>query len=761
MKSIIRTISVILALVMASLMPVQAFAAADSASYISEIVTVTAGSFSEAKEKLEAAGYKAVGNGNLNATLTTGVYLGYKETDDRNDAVTDIAGMNMTGKFSYSDYKQIMESYREDIEATVENFECSIEEFQLNFGAETKNASLAWTALNMYKDDDSGKLMGDYFLDYDFSDEAKESMTDTLMQANSDVVVALIKILTFAADPDDTTFIERMVKTGPDGVSERYAKAYQTTAQAQKAMAKEYGSDAQTLYENWDVFYNVLLSVEKELIKSDSSGDITVSDGIYDVEAADLSYVEDVPENVRDYMEAYLTLGSKAAAMSNANDVVLYSLLENTAFGEGTLLDYFKRPSSDVELSELYVLVDSLSEAQRSELEYVGIYDILTSAFSDVEADENADGALLEQAEENTNDYTELAQSFEPVSIFENVDRSIFEDGVAFTSSAVNHEALSGRSWLDRLCGVVSPSSDYWTPLTVVSWISTAVLGTVCLTSRCVFAYEGKVYNTAKEVFEHSDIKAEYDEVFEAFKNNLIERNQTYDEDIVYDIILDREESLARNYKAAEENLAAVKTRTEKVQSSMAMVHCVSFLLLIVALAIDVWTLIDYIISDDAPTEESVPHHIMATADTAYGEDYVYYGAVKTLDGKAADTNNHEADAATGWLVLYTTKDANAGEPICSDNLRVKTGNSNLGETASFAHLFNETAALNLTSEIYTGTPDSVSGTYIVFDREGISAAASAISGGVAALIAAAGLALGAVAGSVITSAVKKKKADK
>ena len=193
--------------------------------------------------------------------------------------------------------------------------------------------------------------------------------------------------------------------------------------------------------------------------------------------------------------------------------------------------------------------------------------------------------------------------------------------------------------------------------------------------------------------------------------------------------------------------------RTVKISG---VVKVASFVLLAVILVFDVYTVVDYFMQDD-PTEEAIPHHMMATATTAYGEDYVYYQTVKTLDGEAADVNAHKADPKTGWLVLYTTKDANAGDAICAGNINVHIGDTNIGD-ASAAHLFNENAALNTTAAIYTGVDDTVGGTYILFERNTSALTGSAISGGTAALIAAGGFVLGGALGSIITALAKKKK---
>ena len=115
-----KVLAVILAVVIGLTASVNAFAASAKKTYISDIVAVTAKDEADAKSQLEKEGYKLISNSNVNSSLKTGVYIGYKETDNAEEAITDIAGMNMTGKYSYSDYKTMLQK-RNDIISTKMN----------------------------------------------------------------------------------------------------------------------------------------------------------------------------------------------------------------------------------------------------------------------------------------------------------------------------------------------------------------------------------------------------------------------------------------------------------------------------------------------------------------------------------------------------------------------------------------------------------------------------------------------------------------
>ena len=62
------------------------------------------------------------------------VYIGYKTTTERKDAITDIALMNMKGSYSIDDYDTLMDDYmREQIIPLVDGFIAAIEEYRENY----------------------------------------------------------------------------------------------------------------------------------------------------------------------------------------------------------------------------------------------------------------------------------------------------------------------------------------------------------------------------------------------------------------------------------------------------------------------------------------------------------------------------------------------------------------------------------------------------------------------------------------------------
>lgn len=174
MKRLMTTITALtLASVMALMNPVKILASnTTGAVYLSEIRVGMGKSSSEAANALEGytivtddSGKKVDFNSNAGGGWGSKgekvVYIGYKTTTERKDAITDIALMNMKGGYSIDDYDTLMDDYlREQIIPFVDGFIAAIEEYRENyhssFPANKARADYVHERLNEMTDDDCG-----------------------------------------------------------------------------------------------------------------------------------------------------------------------------------------------------------------------------------------------------------------------------------------------------------------------------------------------------------------------------------------------------------------------------------------------------------------------------------------------------------------------------------------------------------------------------------------------------------------------------
>ena len=103
---------------------------------------------------LEKAGYEPVCDQDGNtADLNQGtgkkaVYLGYVKTKNPEEAITDIAVLDMKGDYIFNDYKEILKTQKTEIRAQLNDFKTAVSEFRNNYNRKTKMAEYAYSLLD-------------------------------------------------------------------------------------------------------------------------------------------------------------------------------------------------------------------------------------------------------------------------------------------------------------------------------------------------------------------------------------------------------------------------------------------------------------------------------------------------------------------------------------------------------------------------------------------------------------------------------------
>ena len=222
MKKVYKSIiSIILVISMLICAVVPGFAAEAEEEYICELRLIYAEDYEEALEILsegEFSDYKLL-NENLNEDSDEiGVWLAYKTTTDIDDAITDIAVMQMDGGYNIGNYQEmIKESFTEYLKMG-ENYLKAIEYFAEAYDAGDFMADAAFRQLNFYtvvsmgipKDkipDFEGERLGDIF--YDGIDE--EELATMFMQGNSYALKNIRSLLAMGVsyNEDGMHYLER------------------------------------------------------------------------------------------------------------------------------------------------------------------------------------------------------------------------------------------------------------------------------------------------------------------------------------------------------------------------------------------------------------------------------------------------------------------------------------------------------------------------------------------------------------------------
>ncbi len=794
-------IALVLALAMAATLPAQVFA--DSLPEYISVVKVYEGNC----DKAASEGFKILsdekgnpidlnqgsGSKEIGAKGNKKVYLGYKTTTDRNDAITDLALMNMRGGYNTAEYDKLMEGQMsQQIIPFVESFLAAINEYRENYNsskAENKaRAQFIHDALNKLTDDDTaGAGLGDLFLNetvyemakpkwdalsdtekektsfYEINNKVRDSLPEAeknkhadiltiVAQSNGKIALVMQNLLTRGADTGDDTWFDRFEETTYEGLSE---DTELPPVDAAKALDKQYEDDAKNILDKWDAFREQLLDYEKNMETVEN----------YDVEKEE-QINEDVenlnedtdPEKAADTLINYAEQQLLNAELMNCvQNAAIHDILEETEYLDGTMLDFFSMTAEEVEedITVLYPIVASLSEGQRAGLEFLSLLDLFNVALTTAEGYKEIDLSKIEKA-----------------SIYSDVDRGIYKKGgVGLTSDALRADALKRISEQndDSFFDMFSTST-----LVMMALTGVAALGTffslvtyttfkldVFTINRIEQVYVNKV-NTGIMDWSKNRLMSSQPEMLRAVNRGIKQHKAV--EDVVFDYCDKYTEKMAP-------------------KTNVAGYLSVGFAVAMIALAV-VTTYLSY---RDMKAHYNVdftpiPHYMVEEKDITVtnemGEKIVvknqsaYYKAVES-NRKKGDSYFDKIDTCADmngcvnpqWLALYAAKNE-AMSPILASSLKVVVGDTTVPQGYETGiHMFGEKAAFNLNNKLYCWNQKATSVmVYFKVDKAAASSAGTAgsnFTAGNLALTGGAGLAIGALISGIAVNAAGKKKSKK
>ena len=210
----IKTIALILVICFAIEFPIRIIgkvSAANKVYYISDIKTFQAQDEGEAKRLCESDGYICAPK-NLNAgTGKDAVFMGYKLTEDKRDAICDIKLLHMDGGYQIKDYAQANADLEKSNYGTAETMYASANEFIVNYKNGSPKALEAYEGLNLFKvpEADNAKL-GDYIINKNAS---KDFFAKLITHASTGAVNAITNFLATGLTPYEK---EKDSKTGKE-----------------------------------------------------------------------------------------------------------------------------------------------------------------------------------------------------------------------------------------------------------------------------------------------------------------------------------------------------------------------------------------------------------------------------------------------------------------------------------------------------------------------------------------------------------------
>ena len=360
----------------------------------------------------------------------------------------------------------------------------------------------------------------------------------------------------------------------------------------------------------------------------------------------------------------------------------------------------------------------------------------------DEASDEDKDN--LDEVETTIDESIEELEDEEPVSVYEGVDREIFKDGVAVTSTAHSFSNGDGRTWADAFVdsglakkisiGVGVASLVSLLGGRVASYITSKIsnnLGRALFDTRAQSArntFNTEMAKLSKDAADYAKVSQELRTKFEYRHIYVREGGKPRYTGIDFNAFKPYEEQQRMTREFFQKQALASNEKAYKAVNVIDWMgvglNCAFLLMSVADLVMTSIALGKYYTRDHLP----IPGYMV---DMSYYKEnetsFINYKSVPDQDGGHGDVNG---GGGKQWLALYQTHDEDAGNPILAPEngkkfkILVQYGSSEAPKTEGYTplHLFGApNTAQNLTfsdGESGWSFNDKKNGTYVFFRRE-------------------------------------------
>ena len=701
MKNVMKSVISILLVLSMMLGTVVMVSAADDIKeeYLSDLRLIYAATYDEAKlvlteSKLE--GYKILNNNLNEKSGKTGVWLAYKTTEDVNEAITDVAIMQMGGGYSSANYQEMINNSKAEYEAMGQIYLDAIDYFAEAYEAEDFLAETAYRQLNFYAglDKYTEERLGDLFVDGALK---KTDLATLFFEGNAKITDNIRSLLAMGVsyNEDGQHYLEKVADS-----------AKKMNADPTVFKNENYKELAAIIATSIPVLKNVFEELEAY------EGELNYEDDVFT--ELEIKYAES--KSVADRMRNVSYLGGKT--------LYEFCLAYN---------------SSASDHSDIYPLVDALNDGQKAMTKVSHYYDVIRYSMSD--SPESLIDSKITALEE------EYAES--SINVFLGVDRSVYSGSFALTSEAYRADAYTGSSSLaDALFGrgaltaTILELSAGALGVGLWAWaIVRSIKGTGSVekaayaAARCSDetvrlgreAAEALMENDVNYLNNLNEVRAYLfkmrpegslpaelaDDAWNSmnFADKLetlmgqtehIARSTTNLE-LLRDIGNQYHEEYSKAYDNVLKDACKVAARNAKIFTGVLYVAGA------VSLAYSAISLYNQIHDHYHPKYDEIPMAMVDLVKTADGDRYIKYDVV--LDAKLKDGAYHAADLnafeAERWNALYYTKNSEAGMPLLAD-FEVSNSDYNTDKGYSPVHRFGEVVCYDLNKYNFSSKSDAI-----------------------------------------------------
>jgi hypothetical protein len=675
--------------------------------YLQDLRLIYADSYAEATVILgdtALKGYKLL-NSNLNAnTGKKGVWLAYKTTTNVDDAITDIAIMQMGGGYNSANYQAMIQKSRDEYLAMGRIYLDAIDYFAEAYESGNFLAESAYRQLNFYAGLDKypEDRLGDLFVDGALRDN---DLATLFFEGNVHVLNNVRSLLAMGVsyNEDGTHYLEKAGKL-----------AKEMGAESTIAFNQEYNDLSKLIAPVITVFrtmFEELASYEDELnYENDEFTDLEIKYAEY--------------KAIADMMRAVEYLGGK------------------------TLYDFCMGYSLDTtDYTSIYPLAAALNEGQIAMTKVSHYYDVVRYSMTEYPEDQ-IDSQIAE-----------LEAKYEdgPVNVFLGVDRDVYKGTFALTSAAYRADAYTeSSSLMDALFG-----ENTWKD--TATQFATGALGiglsvwAIVRTSKGGF---GVPAETARQLTQEAVDKAGEkalkaaeelatetmaswgDESYISVVNSLYEKYSAFNEsykvadwatksfgdklDSVKNMMIDYYDGAVVNgdtqaiaemsgeYLDKYNSTSLRGIEQAKASANLSIIGGriftgVLYVVGIWALTRSAINLYNKIYDHYHPTYDEIPVSMVDLVRTADGDRYIKYDVVyeaqlKNGEQHAADLNAYQGER---WNAVYYTKSSEAGKPLVAD-FEVSNNNNRASDGYLAVHRFGEVICYDLNKYNFSSSSETV-----------------------------------------------------
>ena len=705
--------------------------------------------------------------------------LGIKRTNDPNEAITDMAAMNMNGGYSFDDYEALVAQKKTDITEFINTFVPALNEYRDNYNSKgseggKKRAQQAHDILNKFYDgdpngeyavNDTGKPLGDLLLNKtktEIGDDAYNALSaeqklntadlqQIILESSGPAVQSIEQALALATDTAETSWLDRLNGLSGEGLVERIAEfAPETAGQdlapsaALSLLAAAFEDYAKVLAAEWidvheDILWYETYCAENALLPEDGEDDEAFS-------ARFENYFNDLKENDED---RYLSESNRFTRVSSYYDKIWE--IEYAGDWGTTLYDFFCPEDENAYYGDKYEyfapLAAVLSDGQRAALEFLSLSTLLKLGMNNDDAMET-DFPSVDSLFKDEKD-----KALGSISIYSGINRAIFRKGVALTSKALQEKAM-GRDPYDLLWD----EKGLFNIMSYTLFVSSAVF----LVGGAASAIYGAVANLNAQLAEA------------ATEGNLLRQGINPQTSAEYIRLTNKTQTFASMNVAGKWVFgvgAALMIIAAVLKGVQLHYYYNRTFSKIPVMIVDEADIVSYTTDDAGRQVQNINfdqfayyevvkcnRQIIGVNSDAQGgvSDYKEWGC-----GDAADIN---ADVGKQWLAMYVNRSAAKGDPILADSLRLEKGTASHPEGyAKWLHMFGAPNVLKIDDEQYCYRSDN-NGMYLYWQGdenafEDTDATATAFNAGYFALSGVGGLALG-IAGTALVTGRKKKERE-